>query len=152
MLIYEFIERTGYFPTSAEEWLKICDEYTNTEAHKNDFCAKWVESHKRKVKNQQDITKECFAHTIIGGNGNFYERGLLFMYYIIHELKIKRNIRTRIIESWSSYIEYVVKQAFGEFMNIPTGYSSIEAAENAQEQLRDYADKYRKFLKNCYVS
>lgn len=67
MLIYEFSERTGYFPTTEKEWEQINAEYMAMPENvfKDEFCQQWVNKHLDKVKKQQEITAEIFQQTFL---------------------------------------------------------------------------------------
>lgn len=76
MLIQEFVDRTGYYPASDEEWRDIlrayhnCDEYDSDLARKlkmpsrviskDEFCQRWLNGELPSKKNTSPTATERF--------------------------------------------------------------------------------------------
>lgn len=116
MLIYEFVERTGYFPKSMDEWNKIEKEYmADPDIHKDDFCPKWAEQHSKKVKKQHYDT-DFFIKDLIKGSGTYEERCRSFEYWINRTLKIRRDIRGKYCLA-TAFLHFMERKSLGYALN-----------------------------------
>lgn len=59
MLMQEFIDRTGYTPKSAQEYMEIEGEYYNFPGDKDEFCKMWKERDQiqTRLKSCQELTE-----------------------------------------------------------------------------------------------
>ena len=114
MLIYEFVERTGYFPKSMKEWKKIETEYMLNPKRfsKDQFCEEWAERNKKKVREQQETTT-CYLNTYFFDYSTTLSKNAEhFNVFIEKDLRIRKDIRGTYDYS-SAIINYMRRKSFG---------------------------------------
>ena len=93
MLIYEFSERTGYFPTTTKEWKQINAEYMAMPENvfKDEFCQQWVKQNSDKVRKQQEKTCEVLK-ICLENNYKPKQARLKFNVTLLRDFKMQADI------------------------------------------------------------